>query len=114
MLVNNQALGFHEGDQATERINKHSLLETVTGNFNSLMSRENSLFFLGPDDPPTLAKCSELCRMPCSVMREREPKPQKFPVKFPVSRELQRESGSLETASTAIPYLKPLNINVIV
>jgi hypothetical protein len=27
-------------------------------------------------------------------------KPHDFPVKFPVSRELQRESGLLETAST--------------
>jgi hypothetical protein len=35
-------------------------------------------------------------------MREEGPKSQEFPVKFPLSRELQRESGSLETASTAI------------
>jgi len=32
-------------DEVTEKINKHSLLETVTGNFNSLMSQKDSLFF---------------------------------------------------------------------
>jgi len=35
-------------------------------------------------------------------MREEGPKSQEFPVKFPLSREMQRESGSLETASTAM------------
>jgi hypothetical protein len=86
--------------QGHQKINKPSLLELVTGNFNSLISRENSLFFLSPDDSPWRAKDSELCSMPSSAMCEREPKPQDFPVKFPVSRELQRESGLLETAST--------------
>jgi hypothetical protein len=48
------------------------------------------------------AKRSELCSMPCGAVRERGPKSQDFLVKFPVSREMQRESGSLETPPTAI------------
>jgi len=118
MLVTNPALGFREGRplkiallnvvgiwgrfsrQGRRKINKLSLLEPVTGNFNSLMPRENSLFFLSPDGPSWRGKYCELCSMPCGAMPEQEPKPQDFPVIFPVSREMQRESGSLETAST--------------
>ena len=36
-------------DEATGKIKKHSLLEPVTGNFTSLLSRENSQFFLSRD-----------------------------------------------------------------
>jgi hypothetical protein len=70
MLVTNPALGFREATlkncstyvvgiwrrfsrQGRRKINKLSLLEPVTGNFNSLMSRENSLFFLNLDGPTT-------------------------------------------------------------
>jgi hypothetical protein len=35
-------------------------------------------------------------------MGEWGPKSHDFPLKFPVSREMRRESGSLETVSTAI------------
>jgi hypothetical protein len=64
------------------------------------MYRENSLFFLSADGPTWLAKRSELCGMRCGAMPEQEPKPQYFPVKFPVSREMQREKSLLETART--------------
>jgi hypothetical protein len=79
-----------------------SLFETVTGNFDSLLSRKNSLFFLSLDGSQLLAKCSELCSMQCGAVRERGPESQDFPVKFPVSREFGPESDSLETPSTAI------------
>jgi hypothetical protein len=49
---------------------------------------------------PRRAKCCELCSMPCGAMPEQEPKLQNIPVKFPVSREFELESGLLETAST--------------
>jgi hypothetical protein len=75
--------------QGRRKINKLSLREPVTGNFNSLISRENSLFFLSPNGQPWRAKHSELCSTPCGAMPEQEPKPQDFPVKFPVSREMQ-------------------------
>ncbi len=86
--------------QGHRQINNLSLLEPVTGNFNSLLSRKISLFFLSPDGPPRRPKHSEVCSMPRGAAREQEPKTQDFPVKFPVSREMQRESGLLETAST--------------
>ena len=38
-------------DEAIEKINNHSLLETVTGNFNSLMSQKDSLFYLSRTAP---------------------------------------------------------------
>ena len=75
-------------DEATERINNYSLLETVTGNFNSLMSQKDCLFFLSPDGSPKEAKDRESCSMPGGAARARGPKPQNFPVKFPVSREM--------------------------
>jgi len=87
-------------DKVTGKKNKFSLLEPVTGNFNSLMSRKTSLFFVSLDGPQGRAKRRELCRMPYGAMREREPKTSKSPVKFPVSREMQPERGSLVTAST--------------
>ena len=43
--------------------------------------------------------------MQCGAVRERGPKSQDFPVKFPVSREFDSESGSLKTASTAMKLL---------
>jgi hypothetical protein len=76
-------------DKVTEKINELSLLELVTGNFNSLLSRKNSLFFFSPDgrhgglSTVNYAVCQEA---PC--MKE-SPKPEDFPVKFPVSREMQ-------------------------
>jgi hypothetical protein len=45
--------------------------------------------------------------MPRGAVREREQKSPNFPVKFPVSREIDTESGSLETPSTAIESIKP-------
>jgi len=39
-------------DEAIEKINNHSLLETVTGNFNSLMSQKDCLFFFEPGRLP--------------------------------------------------------------
>ena len=38
-------------DKVTKKINKLSLLELVIGNFNSLLSQENSLFFMSLDGP---------------------------------------------------------------
>jgi hypothetical protein len=69
----------HFSRQGHRKINKLSLLEPVTGNFNSLMSQENSLFFLSPDGRPRLAKHSELCSMPSGAMRGQEPKTSRFP-----------------------------------
>jgi len=40
-----------------------SLLEPLTGNLNSLMSRKDSLFFLGVGGSSMLAKHRELCSM---------------------------------------------------
>jgi hypothetical protein len=89
-------------DEVMERIYKLSLLETVTGNFNSLLSQNKSLFFLSFDGSLLRAKRGELCSMPCGVVREGGPKSQGFPVKIPVSREVDLESGSHETSPTAI------------
>jgi len=75
-------------DEAIEKINNHSLLETVTGNFNSLMSQKDCLFFLSPDGSPKEVKHRESCSMPGGAERTRGPKPQNFSVKFPVSREM--------------------------
>ena len=83
--VANPALGFREdrpyellyscsgnlagfSRQGRGIINKISLLGTVTGNFNSLLSRKNSLFFLSLDGPTQRAKHSELCSMPCGAV----------------------------------------------
>jgi len=57
-------------DKGPVRIYKSSLLKTVTGNFNSLLSRKNSLFLLSLDASLLLAKRSELCGMPCGTARE--------------------------------------------
>jgi hypothetical protein len=83
-------------------INKLSPHKAVSGNFNSLMSQEDSLFFLSFDGSLLRAKRGELCGMPCGAVGESEQKLPNFPVIFPVSRELGLESGSLETPSTAI------------
>ena len=88
-------------DKVIWKIYKCSLLKTVTGNFSSLLSRKNSLFFLSLDGSLLLAKRSELCSMACGAVRERRPKIKDFPVKFPVSREFGTESGSQQTPSTA-------------
>jgi hypothetical protein len=57
-------------DKAIEKNYNFSLFEAVTGNFNSLLSRKNSLFFLSPDSSQLLAKRTELCSMPCGAARE--------------------------------------------
>jgi hypothetical protein len=56
--------------QGPRIINKLSLHEPVTGNLNSLLSRKNSLFFLGLDDLLLLPKRCKLCSMPCGALRE--------------------------------------------
>jgi hypothetical protein len=91
---------FH--DKRSEDLIKKSLLEPLTGNFNSLMSSENSLLFSKPAGPEDRVKRRELCSMLRAPTREEGPISRDFPVKFPVSREMHRESGSLETACTAI------------
>jgi hypothetical protein len=70
------------------KITKRSLLEPATGNFNSLLSQKDSLFFLSPDASPKEVKHRESCSMPGGAACARGPKPQNFPVKFPVSREM--------------------------
>jgi hypothetical protein len=89
-------------DKETSEFAKFSLLESATGNLNSLLSRKNSLFFLSPYGRPRRAKHSKLCSMPCGAARERGSKSQDFPVKFPASGEFDSESGSLETPPTAM------------
>jgi hypothetical protein len=44
--------------EGRKEVYKFSLLETVTGNFNSLISRKSSLFFLSLDGSLPLAKRS--------------------------------------------------------
>jgi hypothetical protein len=73
--------------QDHRKIDNLSLLEPVSGNFNSLMSQKHSLFLLSLDGPLRRAKRSELYSMPWGAMLERAPKNRKFPVKLPVSRE---------------------------
>jgi hypothetical protein len=84
--VANPALGFREdrpyellyscsgnlagfSRQGRGIINKISLRGTVTGNFGSLISRKNSLFFSSLDGSLSLAKCSELCGMSSGAVR---------------------------------------------
>jgi hypothetical protein len=59
---------------------KLSLLEQISGNFNSLISRENSLLFLRRDGPSRRAKHSEMCSMRAAPYAQTEPKTSKFPV----------------------------------
>jgi hypothetical protein len=75
---------------ASNPSNKLSVLKALTGNFNSLLSQKNSLFFFERRWSPRRAKPSELCSMSSSAVRKCEPKTSRFPVKFPVSREFGR------------------------
>jgi hypothetical protein len=82
-----------------------SLHRSVTGNFNSLFSRKNSLFFLKFHGRPQRAKHSGLCSMVCVAVCKRGPKSQDFPVKFPVSRELgPRERFARDSAHRHIVF----------
>jgi hypothetical protein len=86
MLVANPALRFHEGRPQKngstyvmgiwgvfrDKVTNFRCSEPLTGNFNSLMFRKNSLFFLSLDALLRQAKRRELCSMSCGAMRERE------------------------------------------
>jgi len=65
-------------DEAKEKINKRSLLETVTGNFNSLMSQKDSLFYLSRTAPQK--RLSTVNRAACQAApRVREAQTSEFP-----------------------------------
>lgn len=88
------------GSQHLQRITY--LLEPASGNSDSLIRRENSLFRFSPNALPQRAKHRELCSMRAASRVRESGKPHDFPVKFPVSREKWPASGSLKTGSSAI------------
>jgi hypothetical protein len=79
---------------------------------NSLILVENSLFLLRKFPVPMSrefrTKSPEIIGLAGRLMREASPKTVKFPVLFPVTRELVVETGSRTTASATTQILSKL------
>ena len=97
-------------DKTTEKDNKLSLLELVTGRFRTLLPRKRSLFFLSLDGLAGWPKDSKLCSM-CAAPRVHESQNlTKSLLNSLLAGKMPRESGSLETASTTIKSQGPRDL----
>jgi len=87
--------------QGHTRISKLSLLESVTGNLNSLISQNFSLFYLGTGGRRNGLKHSELCSMPLPPCADESLKSPNSLLNSLLAGNLGAESGSPQSQSPA-------------